>query len=52
VETVDVDNAPPGMRGRVTYTRESEDRYTATFELAMPGAEYKLYEELVMDRVQ
>ena len=40
------------MRGRITYTRESEDRFTGTFELAMPGADYKLYEELVMDRVK
>ena len=52
LETVDIDNAPPGMRGRITYTRESEDSYTATFEIAMPGAEYKLFEELVMDRVK
>lgn len=52
IETMGIDNAPTGMSARVKYTRESEDRYTVTFEVANPGADYKLFEEIVMERIK
>lgn len=51
VETDSVENAPAGMRARITYVRDGPDGFRGTFEMAMPGADYKAFETLVMRRV-
>ena len=51
VETTDVHNGPPGMRSRSTYTKETDDSFSLLFEVAMPGQDYALYEEIVMERI-
>jgi len=37
------ENAPEGLRARVTYKIESKDAFTELFELAMPGKEFAIY---------
>jgi len=51
VETESVENAPAGLRGRITYVKDGPDRFTGTFEFAKPGQDYTLFEKLVMRRV-
>ena len=51
IETESVENAPAGMRARLTYTKDGASGFKGTFELAMPGQDYKLFETLVMRRV-
>lgn len=52
IEATSVENGPPGMRSRITYTREGPDRFRGLFELAMPGKEFGKVEELTMTRVR
>ncbi len=52
VESTDVENGPPGMRSRTTISREGDDAFALTFEIAMPGKDYSLYEEMTMRRVR
>ncbi len=52
IETEDVENAPPGMRARITYRQQDPDNFTGLFEIAMPGGDYSVMEELVMERVR
>jgi hypothetical protein len=52
VEALEIENGPPGMRYRFTITRVNDDRFTALFELAMPGREYRPLEQLEMARVR
>ncbi|MFC2085291.1 hypothetical protein ACFLS9_09555 [Bacteroidota bacterium] len=35
------ENAPPGMRARVTYVIKSENEFTETFDLAFSGKEFQ-----------
>lgn len=51
VETHEVENGPPGMRTSYTIRQRSADQFRATFEIAMPGEEYAVFEELLMKRV-
>ncbi len=52
IESVSLENGPPGMRSRSTFSRETEDRFSLTFEIATPGKDYSLYEEITMSRVR
>jgi hypothetical protein len=52
IEATEIDNAPEGMRSKITILREGDDEYRAIFELAMPGKEHEELEELVMMRVE
>ena len=36
------ENAPPGLRARLTYEIKDNKRFTETFELAMPGRDFEL----------
>ena len=51
VETDTVENAPAGMRARITYVKDGPDGLTGTFEIAMPGQDFKMFEALVMRRI-
>lgn len=51
VETDSVENAPAGMLARITFVKDGPDGFRGTFEIAMPGEDYKLVETLVMRRV-
>ena len=51
VETSEVENGPPGMRTRITYTRQGENEFTGSFEITMPAEDFKVVEELTMSRV-
>ncbi len=52
METEQIDNAPPGMKTRMTWTRRSNDRFELHFELAMPGQEYSTAERIQMERIK
>jgi hypothetical protein len=52
LESTDVEGGPPGMRSRMTISRETDDRYVAVFEIAMPNRDYAVYEEITMERVE
>ncbi|MGD8395998.1 MAG: hypothetical protein PVF43_11035 [Candidatus Eiseniibacteriota bacterium] len=52
VESVAIENAPQGMRSRITYTPRDADTFEGRFELAMPGKEYGLLETLEMRRIR
>ena len=52
IESTSVENGPPGMRARSTISRETEDRFLLTFEIAMPGKDYSVYEDIVLSRVR
>lgn len=36
------ENAPPGLRARLTYEKVSDDELQETFELAMPGEDFSV----------
>ena len=52
IQAKEIDCAPEGTRSRITILRESDDKYVAIFELAMPGSDYEELEELTMVRVE
>lgn len=52
IEATEIDNAPQGMRGKITILRDGDDEYRAIFDLAMPAKDYEELEELVMTRVE
>lgn len=52
VESTSIQNAPPGMRTRMTYTRTGVDGFELLFELAPPGGEYQAMEEAVFRRIR
>ncbi|UCF06016.1 MAG: hypothetical protein JSV33_03010 [bacterium] len=37
------ENAPPGLRARMTYTIRDDDEFEEVFELAFPGGTYSVY---------
>jgi len=39
------ENAPPGLRARLSYYIQNQDEFRETFELAMPGKEFSIYLE-------
>jgi hypothetical protein len=47
----EVENGPPGMRTRYTIRQRGADQFEATFEIAMPGEDYVVSEELLMKRM-
>jgi hypothetical protein len=49
-ESESIENIPAGFRARETYTRVSDDEFTETFELAEPGADYKVYSKATLKR--
>lgn len=51
LESAEIENAPPGMRTRITYKRQSADEFRGTFELAKPGEPYRVIEQLTMRRI-
>jgi len=36
------ENAPPGLRARLTYEKVSDDEFNEIFELAMPGKDLQV----------
>jgi hypothetical protein len=40
-----IENGPPGMRARLTYSINDENMFHETFDLAMPGKEFVCYIE-------
>ena len=52
VESTSIQNAPPGMRTRMTYRRLGPDRFALHFELALPGQEYSTMEESRFKRIR
>ncbi len=52
LESTDVEGGPPGMRSRMTISRETDDRFLAVFEIAMPDRDYSVYEEITMVRAE
>ena len=38
-----LENAPKGMRGRITITIKNDNEFVETFELAFPGEDYSLF---------
>lgn len=38
-----IENAPDGMRARLTWKIEGPDRFVETFELAMPGEDFEVF---------
>jgi len=51
LESTQIENAPPGMRTRVTYGRQGIDELKGTFEIAAPGEPYRVVEQLTMRRI-
>ena len=51
-ESTEIENGPPGLRTRFTLTRETNDRFKETFEIARPGKEFELAEESFYKRIQ
>ncbi len=51
-ESTQIENGPPGLRTRFILTRETDDRFKETFEIAKPGKEYELVEESVFKRLR
>lgn len=51
IESREVDNAPPSLRSRITFTRQAPDRFSGLFELAFPGRDYQVMERLEMKRI-
>jgi len=51
VESRSIENAPPGMRTRMTYTRLGPDQFGLLFELAPPGQDYASMEESRFQRI-
>ena len=41
--SISSENAPPGLRARVIYLIKNEKEFEETFELAMPGKDYRLF---------
>ncbi|MBN2410586.1 hypothetical protein JXQ31_02765 [candidate division KSB1 bacterium] len=39
------ENAPPGLRARLSYYIQDQDEFRETFELAMPGKDFVLFLE-------
>lgn len=52
IESIEIENGPPGMRTRFTISRQTKDQYKESFEIAMPGKDYSIVEELTMTRVK
>ena len=38
-----VENGPPGLRARITYTKTSDNEFTDEFALAFPGKDFAVY---------
>jgi hypothetical protein len=51
LESTQIENAPAGMRTRVTYARQGVDKLQGTFEMAAPGEPYRVVEQLMMQRI-
>ncbi len=51
METEQIENAPAGLRTRMTWTRLPEDRMELHFEIAMPGGEYSTAERIQLKRI-
>ncbi|MFN0279780.1 MAG: heme-binding beta-barrel domain-containing protein [Pyrinomonadaceae bacterium] len=45
LDSESIENVPKGMRSRETWKILNDNEFTETFEIAMPGKEYKVYTE-------
>lgn len=45
LESESIENVPKGMRSRETFKILNDNEFTETFEISMPGQEYKTYSE-------
>ncbi len=52
VESTSIQNAPPGMRTRMTYRKLAPDELGLLFELAPPGQDYAVMEEALFKRIR
>jgi hypothetical protein len=52
VESERIHNGPPGMRTRITYSREGPDQFRLLFEIGMAGEEYRQVEEAHSSRIK
>lgn len=50
--TTEIENIPPGFRGRETYRFNGPDEFTETFEMAEPGKDFELYAKATLKRVK
>lgn len=46
------ENAPPGLRARLTYYIRNKDEFRETFEIAMPGKDFVLFLENFWQRIK
>jgi len=47
-----IENIPAGFRAKETYQVISENEFTETFELAVPGKDFELYSKATLKRVK
>jgi hypothetical protein len=47
-----IENIPSGWRARETYTIVNEDEFKERFDLARPGADFKVYSEARLKRIR
>jgi hypothetical protein len=52
VETLAVENGPPGSRARITIERTGPDEFTSVFELAFGAAPLATYERSRFTRLR
>jgi len=45
LDSENIENVPKGMRSRETFKIINDNEFTETFEISMPGKEYKVYSE-------
>jgi hypothetical protein len=45
LDSENIENVPKGMRSRETFKILNDNEFTKTFEISMPGQEYKVYSE-------
>lgn len=45
LESESIENVPKGMRSRETFKILNDNEFMETFEISMPGQEYKIYSE-------
>lgn len=45
LDSENIENVPKGMRSRETFKIVSDNEFTETFEISMPGKEFQVYSE-------
>ena len=52
VESLEVEGGPPGMRARLVYERDGEDRFTGTFDVDWSGEGWQCYQTYAFERLR